>query len=490
MLQNDSHFNLKSVTTPVKNYNEADPVSPVYSLAVHRQSLWLLSGDKTGSIHLQSVRHSEGTRIHTLKSHQSAVSVLVLSPDEQSVLSGGWDKNLFDWDLNTGQIKRAYIGNSGQISAIDLRPESSVMIPRGGDEQVAESTTFSTNTLGRLSSNTTDAPLNNSADTSTVAADGALQDAPGEYDDYDSLFGDDHRTPLDGTFGLGDDEDMDPFAQAADEQIAISGLDTDVVAPLEATQESKAPTEEANGVIEASDLPEKPITGVIAPPPPSEPPATVIDKSSPRSTSSGLPAAVLTSEPQAPASSNSTFLSASIDGMIRIWDRRIAEPIAKLVTPRGTPPWCMSACWSPDGNKIYAGRRNNTVDEYSLLGSGSFQQACRTLHLPEGSKAVSAVKVFPNGRHLMCASFDILRLFDLESELIGPTGLPVHVPSTHKPHIGAVPFLIVPGHRTGMVSQLYTDPTCRFLITTGGDRGWEGRNTEVLLGYEIGCVAE
>lgn len=48
-----------------------------------------------------------------------------------------------------------------------------------------------------------------------------------------------------------------------------------------------------------------------------------------------------------------------------------------------------------------------------------------------------------------------------------------------------VPFQIVPGHRTGVISQLYLDPTCRFMISAGGNRGWEGLSTEVLLGYEV-----
>lgn len=69
------------------------------------------------------------------------------------------------------------------------------------------------------------------------------------------------------------------------------------------------------------------------------------------------------------------------------------------------------------------------------------------------------------------ASFDILRLYDLREET-----------TKHS----AVPYLIVPGHRTGVISQLYLDPTCRFMISTGGTRGWEGSTTEVLLGYEIG----
>lgn len=72
------------------------------------------------------------------------------------------------------------------------------------------------------------------------------------------------------------------------------------------------------------------------------------------------------------------------------------------------------------------------------------------------------------------ASYDILRLYDLKE------------PQATK-H-STVPFLIVPGHRTGNVSHLYMDPACRYMISTGGDRGWAGGSTEVLLGYEIGVV--
>lgn len=72
------------------------------------------------------------------------------------------------------------------------------------------------------------------------------------------------------------------------------------------------------------------------------------------------------------------------------------------------------------------------------------------------------------------ASYDILRLYDLKEQ-----------EGKHS----AVPYLIVPGHRTGVISQLYIDPTCTFMISTGGNRGWEGSSTEVLLGYEIGIGA-
>ena len=95
----------------------------------------------------------------------------------------------------------------------------------------------------------------------------------------------------------------------------------------------------------------------------------------------------------------STFLAASFDGTIRIWDRRKATPVAKLSPSKGVPPWCMNACWSPDGNFIFAGRRNGTVDEYSVHKGLSGSE--RVLKFPTGSGAVSAVRAMPNGRHLI-----------------------------------------------------------------------------------------
>jgi len=98
-------------------------------------------------------------------------------------------------------------------------------------------------------------------------------------------------------------------------------------------------------------------------------------------------------------SSESTFLDAAIDGTLRIWDRRQPNPVAKIMPSHGVPPWCMHACWSPDGNYIYAGRRNGTVQEYSL--HKGLREATRTLQFPAGSGPVSAVRAMPNGKHLV-----------------------------------------------------------------------------------------
>ena len=71
------------------------------------------------------------------------------------------------------------------------------------------------------------------------------------------------------------------------------------------------------------------------------------------------------------------------------------------------------------------------------------------------------------------ASHDILRLYDLKEQAA----------FKHS----TVPFLIVPGPpRAGVISALHIDPTCKYMLSAAGNRGWEGSSTEVLIGYEIG----
>lgn len=94
--------------------------------------------------------------------------------------------------------------------------------------------------------------------------------------------------------------------------------------------------------------------------------------------------------------------------------------------------------------------------------------------------------VFPNSnsRRLAAAlltkrsaSYDILRLYDLKQP----------VSQTHS----KVPFLIVPGPpRAGVISALHIDPTCTYMLSAAGNRGWEGATTEVLIGYEINAMGD
>ena len=93
---------------------------------------------------------------------------------------------------------------------------------------------------------------------------------------------------------------------------------------------------------------------------------------------------------------------------------------------------------------------------------------------------LSFLPVSPCSNALYSASQDILRIYDLSASTASN--------SRSRP---AVPFTIIPGHRGGVLSSIYIDPACKFMLSAAGNRGWEsGAGTEVLLGYEIGIQDE
>ncbi|KAF9872165.1 transcription factor spt8 [Colletotrichum karsti] len=490
--------------------NEEHVLSPVYSLAVHSQALWLLSGLESGGINLQSVRHDEGKRITCLQQHTNAVSVLSLAQDEKSVLSGSWDKNIFDWDLNTGTVKRSFDGSGGQISAIELRPVNGAPIPADAmEEDIKFDTTFSSNN-GKPVQNGTSGGVNG-ADSQIPNPSGGVegQASPAHESlfggsDTGSLFGDnvggnyggdddDEFSRAMGDMGMptlhdgsGQDGGMDHSADidmtnafSADTTSAPAVQPPETSSPEASRNQVQAQTADSSAV-DAQLMQD--VANAEAQPASNFGDAAAAPDGQPSEPAPGSPSLIFASDPPAPAmdptqTADTIFFSAAIDGPIRLWDRRVQDPVARIGNQRGVPPWCMGACWSPDGNWIYAGRRNGTVEEYSIHKARSGWAPERTLKFPTGSGAVSAVRAMPNGRHLVCASHDIMRLYDLKD--------------TRAFKHSTVPFLIIPGPpRAGVISSLYIDRTCRFMLSAAGTRGWEGTSTEVLIGYEINVTAD
>ncbi|KAI9017939.1 WD40-repeat-containing domain protein [Phycomyces nitens] len=320
--------------------------SPVYSMDVHAEALWMVLGCDNGSINLVTVRHEEGKCRNVLRHHKGPVSVLKITPSETGVISGSWDRTVAEWDLHTGTIVRSYNGHNSQIASVAFQPIYTPYVPTATPKET--------------------------------------QDKP--------------------------------------------------------TQDT-------------TDLPEAAPTD----------PSLIWDQKNP-----------------------DILLTTSVDGQCLLWDRREPSSDArKLGVPERTPPWCLSACWSADGTKIYAGRRNGTVDEYDY---GS-QKHIQTFRMPSNSGPVSYVSSMPNGKHLICASNDNVRLWNtsldsaftirpgVEQEFVKPSKTP-----------SIIPFIILPGHHGGVISHIFVDPTCRYMITTSGNRGWEGGSTNACLFYDISPV--
>ncbi|KAJ3235885.1 Transcription factor spt8 [Chytriomyces hyalinus] len=180
----------------------------------------------------------------------------------------------------------------------------------------------------------------------------------------------------------------------------------------------------------------------------------------------------------------------SFDGRASIVDHRDPNEVVKSVAtlsgvPNSAPPWGVSASWSPDGHRFFIGRRNGTVDEYDF-GEGKLLQSIR---LPRDSGAVTSVHCMPNNRHVLCCSFDNIRLWDLQytppepTEPGGTVSASMNLDSEFLQPI--VPFSIIPGHHGGVIAATHMDWSSRYMITVSGNRGWDGTANNMCLLYSV-----
>jgi transcriptional activator SPT8 len=182
--------------------------------------------------------------------------------------------------------------------------------------------------------------------------------------------------------------------------------------------------------------------------------------------------------------SHDIIMTAAMDGQVVLWDCRAPSGasygVGRLWMGEKTPPWCLSACWSPNGGQIYAGRRNGTVDVWDVRqlgrsGPAEVPRLLKTLRNPPSSGIVSCVVAFPDGRHIACASSDNIRLWHAADAGEGEAR-------------GRMQFKIIPGHHGGMVSQMLVDPSARFLVSASGNRGWHGEATRTVFVHDIKAI--
>ncbi|KAM0752827.1 WD40 repeat-like protein [Meredithblackwellia eburnea MCA 4105] len=465
-------------------------LSPVYSLAVQQDELWGLSGTGVGTINLWTIRHDEGQIRHVFRSspiptlgHKpKAISCLTLGQEEDSFLSGGWDSNIIQWDLNTGSVVRNYDGHAGQISSVSFRPTTAsptelepsssndVEMPdveesAPGRSRVDEDGSESKDGVSAVPNSTSQpgdgegtakpsepaavpsSPASSASSGTGVAAAlvsgvptptaGASAGAGGgsggggvEGSDAEGDVDADGEVDADGDIDDGDDGD---------------GLESSAALKLTAATQGMKPTSTSRDAVRSR----VPLFGA----------------------------------PSLPALSSDVFLSTSIDGEAVLWDRRIKNGdvggARRFDSPSHSENWCSSASWSISGQQVFVGRRNASIDVYDLrAGVTGTAVPLRSLTLPTSSGPVSAVATLPSGRHLLTASFDNIRLWDLSLTAVASAG---GSPARGK----SVPYRVIGGHHGGTISHLGFDPTCRFLVSTSGCRGWEGATTENLVIHDV-----
>ncbi|KAH9043126.1 WD40 repeat-like protein [Lactarius pseudohatsudake] len=411
--------------------------SPVHSLALHGDALWCLSGTNAGQINLFTVRHDPGRFFHDMQGHRGPVSALSLQHDERGFFSAGWDGQALQWDLDTGQIVRRFVAHGAQLAALAVRPLSSDYpnVPLQFSQIKNTTTSADHGQLGRSSRSATVDDASSNPNAPGEARSQLVVDADA-HSEADSLFGDEPDAE-----GEPDNTSPEGASSAPPLSVPSAGPPHPLSAPL-AVQSPKPPP-------------------IPAPAPKNAPP--ILDAAS------------------FGAFSPDIIMTAAMDGQVVLWDCRVPSGagygVGRLWMSEKTPPWCLSACWSPNGGQIFAGRRNGTVDVWDVRqlgrsGPAESPRLLKTLRNPPSSGIVSCVVAFPDGRHIACACSDNIRLWNAaeagESEAKG-----------------RMQFKIIPGHHGGMVSQMLVDPAGRFLISASGNRGWHGEATRTVFVHDI-----
>jgi serine/threonine protein kinase len=74
-----------------------------------------------------------GQELRSLIGHSSYINTIAITPDGQSILSGSADRTVKVWDLQTGQLLRTLEGHKGYINAIAISPNGSIAASADAD---------------------------------------------------------------------------------------------------------------------------------------------------------------------------------------------------------------------------------------------------------------------------------------------------------------------------------------------------------------------
>ncbi|KAF5380894.1 hypothetical protein D9615_004006 [Tricholomella constricta] len=428
--ENPLHRDPSKLGTTHGMLEETPSLSPVYSLAMHSDALWTLAGTDTGHINLFTTRHEPGRLFHVMIGHRGPVSALSMDHDEKGFFSAGWDGEAIQWDLNSGQRVRTFTAHGAQLTAIAVRPVSS-----GYSEPPSPVVTRRDAEVSQ-----TYVPSASQANTSDNARSGSHMEMSSE------------TIPS---------SEPPPEADARSDASFDPLFDDEADAP-EIQQSNMAGNPTSRNLQQAQPAPRATLGQI--PPPKNAPP--------------------LLDSPSYAVFSPDLLMTASIDGQVILWDRRVHTPrsgVGRLWMSEKTPPWCLSACWSADGGQLYAGRRNGTIDVWDVRqlgrsGPRNTPKLLKTLRNPLSSGVVSCVVAFPDCRHIACASIDNLRLWNVAEAA---------EPDSFGKMKSGVQFKIIPGHHGGYISQMLVDPGAKFLVSASSNRGWHGDSTRTVFVHDI-----
>ena len=122
--------------------NYATNISEVRTLTGHSKRVWsvaispdgqtICSGGDDNNIKVWDL--ATGRLKATLTGHREWVGSVAISPDGRTVVSGSLDNTIKVWDLATGHLKTTFIGYSGGVYSVAISPDGQTVVSSGGDQ--------------------------------------------------------------------------------------------------------------------------------------------------------------------------------------------------------------------------------------------------------------------------------------------------------------------------------------------------------------------
>ncbi len=108
----------------------------INSLSFSRDGSRLLVGSGiTGAYGTVAVYSVEsGEKLREMVGHRDSVYVAEFSPDEASIATGGYDRDILMWNTETGDLVQTFQGHNGAITDLAFSPDGKVLVSASSDE--------------------------------------------------------------------------------------------------------------------------------------------------------------------------------------------------------------------------------------------------------------------------------------------------------------------------------------------------------------------
>jgi len=123
-----------SLERTLSNWYSSGHSDSVWSVAISPDRQTLVSGGSDNLIKIWNL--NTGEEIHTITGHSEPVFSVAISPDGQTFASGSSDNTITVWDLSTGQEIHTITGHSSAVYSVAISPDGQFLVSGSADKTV------------------------------------------------------------------------------------------------------------------------------------------------------------------------------------------------------------------------------------------------------------------------------------------------------------------------------------------------------------------